>query len=67
MSATTRWKDNETTNIDRAIELLVDSVENDDRESKTRRENWEIKKVFDENKKITLFGNKIEYNMIRFS
>lgn len=44
MSATTRWKDNETTNIDRAIELLVDSVENDDRESKTRRENWEIKK-----------------------
>lgn len=27
MSATTRWKDNETTNIDRAIELLVDSVE----------------------------------------
>lgn len=67
MSATTRWKDNETTNIDRAIELLVDSVENDDRESKTRRENWEIKKVFDENKKNTLFGNKIEYNMIRFS
>ena len=67
MSATTRWKDNETTNIDRAIELLVDSVENDDRESKTRRENWEIKKVLDENKKITLFGNKIEYNMIRFS
>lgn len=67
MSATTRWKDNETTNIDRAIELLVDSVENDDRESKTRRENWEIKKVFDENKKITLFGNKIEYNTIRFS
>ena len=67
MSATTRWKDNETTNIDRAIELIVDSVENDDRESKTRRENWEIKKVFDENKKITLFGNKIEYNMIRFS
>ena len=67
MSATTRWKDNGTTNIDRAIELLVDSVENDDRESKTRRENWEIKKVFDENKKITLFGNKIEYNMIRFS
>lgn len=67
MSATTRWKDNETTNIDRAIELLVDSVENDDRESKTRRENWEIKKVFDENKKVTLFGNKIEYNMIRFS
>ena len=67
MSATTRWKDNETTNIDRAIQLLVDSVENDDRESKTRRENWEIKKVFDENKKITLFGNKIEYNMIRFS
>jgi len=67
LSATTRWKDNETTNIDRAIELLVDSVENDDRESKTRRENWEIKKVFDENKKITLFGNKIEYNMIRFS
>ena len=67
MSATTRWKDNETTKIDRAIELLVDSVENDDRESKTRRENWEIKKVFDENKKITLFGNKIEYNMIRFS
>lgn len=53
--------------IERAIELLVDSVENDDRESKTRRENWEIKKVFDENKKITLFGNKIEYNMIRFS
>ena len=65
--ATTRWKDSSTAEISKAIALLVDSVENDDRSSGISRENWVIKKIFDDDKTITLFGNDLTYNVIRFS
>ena len=65
--ATTRWKDSYTTAIDAAIDLLTDAVENDDKYSGIRRENWKVNKVFEANKSITLFDNKLIYNVIRFS
>lgn len=65
--ATTRWRDNVTTEINNAISLLVDSVANDDRSSGISRENWMIRKNFDDNKVITLFENDLTYNVVRFS
>lgn len=67
MAATTRWKDCLTKEINKAISLLTNNVENDDRSSSISRENWVIRKVFNTNKTITLFGNEITYNMIRFN
>lgn len=65
--ATTRWKDRTTSKINDAINLLIDNVENDNRSSGISRENWKTSKVFDENRSITLFGNEITYNVIRFT
>ena len=65
--ATTRWKDCVTQEIETAIKLLIDKVENDDRSSGISRENWIISKVFEENKNVKLFANDITYNVIRFS
>lgn len=65
--ATTRWKDRETTEFDKAIALLTDDVENDNRSSCISREDWEIHKVFDADKDIDLFGGKLKYNVIHFS
>lgn len=65
--ATTRWKDREIKKMDDAIALLTDDVEDDNRSSGISRENWEIKKVFDSDKDINLFGNNLKYNVVRFS
>ena len=65
--ATTRWKDRTTSKIKDAINLLIDNVENDNRSSGISRENWKTSKAFDENRSITLFGNEITYNVIRFT
>ena len=65
--ATTRWKDTVTSDIDTALLLLMRKVENDNRSSVMSRENWTSEKVFAENRNITLFGNEIIFNVIRFA
>lgn len=65
--ATTRWRDSEIKELDNAIALLTDAVEDDDRSSGISRENWEINRAFDSNKDINLFGNSLKYNVVRFS
>lgn len=66
--ATTRWRDNVTSDINEAIALLIDAIADEDRDSViAARENWVIRKEFGENKTVTLFNNEIEYNVVTFS
>lgn len=63
--ATTRWKDNETGSLDKAITLLMDPVELDEKQTRISWENWQFRKVFDEKQSMQLNGRNIQYNMIK--
>ena len=66
--ATTRWKDTKVDNIEKAIELIIDDILDDDDESLNMlRKNWRISKGFPNNLTITLLGKNVEFNIINFS
>ena len=63
--ATTRWYDTETTSLEKAIDLLTDTVLDEDKQINISWKNWNSIKVFDENPTLQLNGRDIEYNMIK--
>lgn len=65
--STTRWKDTETTNLDRAIELLTDDVINDERVASLTWENWRLSKAFQVNQSIRMNGREISFNLINYA
>lgn len=65
---TTRWKDNNITDLNKAIELLTDTiVEPEDRTANITYENWEMSKALEANQRITLNCRDIEFNLIKYS
>ena len=66
MMSTTRWLDTQTRELNEAIELLIDCVEDDSTGTIVWR-NWKLEKVFEANENICLNGRNIEYNLIKGS
>ncbi len=67
MATTTRWRDTISENISEAIESLIDDVVSDEKNTNITWENWNLQKVLDENQKIVLNGNTVEYNYVKYS
>ena len=63
--STPRWLDTETTSLDSAITLLIDSVAGDDKIANISWDNWNFTKVFEENQLMRLNGRDIKFNMIK--
>lgn len=63
---TTRWKDNETTDFNRIVELLATIPPDEINEEISTYANWDIKRVFEENQEINLNGKKIKFNLIKY-
>ena len=66
MGATTRWKDNQTKSMDDAIEIMCSSIKDDDRGSSVYRRNFSCRKLLEENSNISLNGQNIKYNIIKY-
>ena len=67
MTAVTRWVDEKTTNL-ADIEMLLDKEHPDEiPETGTKYMNWEINKVFDEDKVAVFYGRQVTYNFYTFS
>jgi similarity len=64
--ATTHWRDNHITELNDALELLTDTIE-DDRDGVSRKVNWESTKSFENNQNIVINGENIEFNLVRVS
>lgn len=62
--STTRWLDSKTKDLDSAIDLLIDHVE-DDSTGNILWVGWCLEKVFEENQSIRLNGRDIKYNLIK--
>lgn len=65
--ATARWTDTKTKNIDDAVALLLDKVEDDEPSYGLSRAGWITEKVLERNNKINLLGVEYQYNIIKFS
>ncbi|WP_295219869.1 hypothetical protein [Ruminococcus sp.] len=65
--ATTRWKDTKVDNIEKAIELIMDDIPDDDESLNISRKNWKMSKGFSDNLTVTLLGKKVDFNIINFS
>lgn len=66
-AATTRWKDTTVKSLKEALTKLTTHVKDDDQTHKIVWKNWSQYKVFEQNQKIKLNGDEVEYNMIRFN
>lgn len=67
MGATTRWRDTVTTNLDEAVQKLIDDVIPDEKVTNITWSNWQFDKVFESNQCIELNGRKVDYNFIKYS
>lgn len=67
VAATTRWKDTTVKSLDQALTKLTAPVKDDDQGHNIAWRNWSQKKLFEQNQKIKLNGDEVEYNMIRFN
>lgn len=67
MAATTRWRDTISENISIAIASLIDDVVADEKVTNIMWDNWNLQKVFAENKTIALNGKNVEFNYIKYS
>lgn len=65
--ATTRWIDRQTLELEEAIKLLCDAVEDDSEDLSIYRKNWRLGKAFSSNKTVRINGHDIEYNVIKYS
>ena len=65
--STTRWKDNTKSNINEAIDLLVDPIPDDDSTASICRKNWKIQKCFSDNLSFPFLSSTIEFNMVNYS
>lgn len=67
MTAVTRWVDEKTTDL-ADIEMLFDKEHPDEiPETGTKYMNWEINKIFDEDKVAVFYGRQVMYNFYTFS
>ena len=67
MIAITRWVDEKTNNL-LDIEKLLDKAHPDETpENGTKYINWNIKKIFAENKKAVFYGREVIYNYYTFT
>lgn len=67
MTAVTRWVDEKTTDL-ADIEMLLDREHPDEiPETGTKYMNWEINKIFDEDKVAVFYGRQVMYNFYTFS
>lgn len=64
--STTHWIDNEITELNDAVALLIDAIE-DDTEGVSRKVNWEATASFESNQNIVINGQNIEFNLVRVS
>ncbi len=64
---TTRWRDEETHNLEDALALLLDEVPDEDKNSENYWRNMKTEKAFNENQLINLNGREIQYNLIKCS
>lgn len=67
MTVVTRWVDEKTTNLAEIEKLLNKEHPDEIPENGTKYVNWEIKKVFDEDKTAVFYGRQITYNYYTFS
>lgn len=67
MAATTRWRDTVSENISVAIASLIDDVVVDEKVTNIMWDNWNLQKMFAENKTIVLNGKNVEFNYIKYS
>lgn len=65
--STTRWKDNTKSKINEAIDLLVDTIPDDDSTASICRKNWKIQKCFPDNLSFPFLSSTIEFNMVNYS
>lgn len=66
MSATTRWRDTQTSDFDEVIQKLEQNAPDDERTTSTYWVNFNNHKCFTENKKILLNNENVTYNMIHY-
>ena len=66
MSATTRWRDTQTTDFKKALAKLEEAVVDDERSSSIYWVNFHNTKCFIEDQSIVLNNETIVYNMIRY-
>ena len=66
MGSTTRWIDRKTSGLEEAMDLLIDKVDSDDKGKTIAWSDWQINKVFAENREILLNGRTIAYNMVSY-
>lgn len=66
METTTRWLDKKICDLESAMRLLLDSVENDEKGKSITWANWKLEQVFSESKEISFNGRTINYNMVKY-
>lgn len=65
--STTRWTDTATDDLNTAVDLLIDTVANDERVSTLTWDNWQLSKAYDKTQTMILNGRNIKYNFINYS
>ncbi len=65
--STTRWTDAATTDLDNAVDLLIDAVSNDERVAVLTWDNWQLSKTYSETQTMILNGRNITFNYIQYS
>ncbi|MBR2887028.1 MAG: hypothetical protein IKB95_02290, partial [Bacteroidales bacterium] len=65
--STTRWIDEKTTDIDEVERLFLSTHPDEHPEVGPGYSNWQITKLFPDNKKDIFNGREIEYNFYTYS
>lgn len=67
MSATTRWKDLENSDLNCVLEKMTGTIPNDQRTASTYRINFRNRLMLENNGIILLNGEEIEYNVVKYN
>ena len=65
--STMRWSDSKTTKLEDAINLLVDSVDDDNENNLIVWKDWQLNTVFPSPQITTINGLSVDFNVIRYS
>lgn len=66
MGATTRWKDTHSEKFDEVIQKLTTNIPDDERTNSIYWRNFSTRKLFQENKYLSVNGIQIKYNIVKF-
>lgn len=67
MSATTRWKDLENTDLECVLEKMTGNIPDDQRTLSTYRKNFRNRRLLEQNATIMLNGEELEYNVVKYN